>query len=120
MTPFTTDDSATRAIIEAQIDAFLRDDGASAFSFASPRLQQKFLNPQNFMEMVRSGYSAVYRPREVEFQGAFWEGETLRQDVLFVGPDNSVVLAHYYFEQQGDGSWRISAVIMEPLPDLST
>ena len=65
--PDAVDQSAIRGIIESQLEAFQRDDGTRAFSYASPGIRQRFGTADNFMAMVRSGYAAVYRPQEVEF-----------------------------------------------------
>ncbi|MGF1611725.1 MAG: DUF4864 domain-containing protein [Kiloniellales bacterium] len=108
---------AIRQVIQSQLDAFQRDDGASAFSYASPGIQRKFGNPATFMEMVRSGYAAVYRPREVEFRELRTSGSTVQQEVLFVGPDGKAVIAVYTMEKQPDGSWRINGVYFLAAPD---
>jgi len=106
--------------INAQLDAFQRDDGARAFSYATPALREQFGTPENFMAMVRGGYQAVYRPRSVEFLDArVIEGRT-GQAVRFVGPDGRAVIALYTMEQQPDGSWRIAAVQLIPSDELSS
>ena len=78
------DQAAIRTTIESQLAAFRRDDGAAAFSYAAPSIQEKFDTPENFMAMVRIGYEPVYRPREVEFHEiAVLEGAPT-QEVLLV------------------------------------
>jgi hypothetical protein len=57
------DQSAIRAIIQDQIEAFRRDDPALALSYASPALQTMFESQERFMAMVKQGYQPVYRPR---------------------------------------------------------
>ena len=113
--PGPADAAAIRAVIEHQLVAFQRDDAASAFSDASPGIQAKFGTPDVFMEMVRTGYQPVYRPRETEFRDLVAGPEGLVQKVLFVGPDGRPVLALYSMEREDDGSWRISGcVLLEP------
>src|SRR5258707_2393626 len=56
------DRAAIRQVIEAQVDAFRRDDGDAAFKYASPAIQGMFGSPEIFMYMVRQGYHLVYRP----------------------------------------------------------
>jgi hypothetical protein len=70
--------------------------------------------------MVRGGYAAVYRPREVEFRSLELQGAQWSQRVLVVGPDNVPVIARYIMEQQSDGSWRIDGCVLEPAPDMVT
>ncbi|GAB4353594.1 MAG: DUF4864 domain-containing protein [Kiloniellaceae bacterium] len=106
--------------ISAQLEAFQRDDGVRAFSYATPALRQLFRTPENFMAMVRGGYQPVYRPRSVEFLDArVIDGQTA-QAVRFVGPDGRTVIALYTMERQPDGSWRIAAVRLIPSAELSS
>ena len=111
--------AAIRTVIEQQLSAFQRDDGAAAFSYAAPAIQRRFQTPEIFMEMVRKGYAPVYRPQEVEFRDLRVRGNTLQQEVLFVGPDGEPVLALYSMQQQPDGRWRIAGVILLKAPDAS-
>ncbi|WP_340116678.1 DUF4864 domain-containing protein [Pelagibius sp. 7325] len=106
--------------IKAQLDAFQRNDGAAAFSYATPALRQLFGTPENFMAMVRGGYQPVYRPRSVEFLDARIIEGRIGQAVRFVGPDGRAVIALYTMEQQPDGSWRIAAVHLVPSDELSS
>jgi len=103
-----TDGAAIRKVIEDQIAAFKREDGVAAFGFASPDIRETFGSADQFMNMVRSGYQPVYRPRRIEF-GAIEEIEgTPAQHVWVVGPDGEDVEAIYYMQRQPDGSWRIN------------
>jgi len=110
--PSAADQKAIRGIIEAQLDAFQRNDGSSAFSYASPIIQRKFGSPENFMAMVEAGYAPVYRPREVEFLDSRVKDGQTAQAVRFVGPDGKSVIAIYSMEQQPDGNWRIAGVFL--------
>ena len=113
------DAAAIRPVIEPQIDAFRRDDGVAAFGYASPAIQQKFGNPASFMNMVRSGYPQVYRPRQFEFQSLSVEETGPVQEVLVVGPDGVPVMAVYLMQRQPDGSWRIDGCSLTQVPDRS-
>lgn len=111
---------AVRAVISQQLEAFQRDDGEGAFSFASPTIRQIFGTPERFMDMVRSGYRAVYRPQVVEFQELFQRGTRIFQNVFFVGPDGRAVIAEYEMQRQPDGSWKINGVRLGQAPDAIT
>ena len=115
-----SDRSAIRQVIENQLAAFQRDDGGEAFSYASPGIQRRFGTPDTFMAMVRNGYAAVYRPREVEIRGLRVEGGTIQQEVLFVGPDGKPVIAVYTMQRQADGSWKINGVYLIAAPGATT
>jgi Domain of unknown function (DUF4864) len=115
------DRGAVRAVIEDQLAAFQRDDGAAAFTFASPGIQAEFGTVENFMAMARSGYQPVYRPREVAFGDAtVGDDGRIVQRVLLVGPDGVPVMALYTMERQPDGSWRIAACMLTKAPDKTT
>ncbi len=106
------DRQAIRSIIQSQLDAFQRDDGHEAFSYASPGIRQMFQTAEIFMGMVRGGYAAVYRPRAVEFlETLVKDGRTI-QMMRVVGPDGVAVIAMYTMQRQPDGTWRISGVVL--------
>ena len=110
-----SDRQAIRAVIEAQIAAFKRDDGEAAFSFAAPSIREQFRTPQAFMFMVRTGYAPVYRPKQVEFQDVVGDAERPTQRVGLTGPDDRDVVALYVMERQPDGLWKIAGVaLVEP------
>lgn len=108
------DSAAIRSVIERQIAAFAKDDAATAFSFASPALQRQFGTPERFMQMVETGYRAVYHPRSVDFGVARRGDGTVVQEVDVIGPDGKGARAFYLMEQQPDGSWRINGVSLAP------
>jgi len=58
-----------KAVIGNQIEAFLADDFATAFTFASPMIREIFRTPENFGSMVRNGYPMVWRPAEIRYLG---------------------------------------------------
>ncbi len=106
------DRQTIRSIIQSQLNAFQRDDGHEAFSYASPGIRQSFQNPEIFMAMVRGGYAAVYRPRAVEFLETLVKDGRTVQMMRFVGPDGVAVIAMYAMERQPDGTWRIGGVVL--------
>ena len=113
------DRTAIVGVIQKQLDAFQGDRATEAFGYASPSIQQMFGTPDNFINMVRRGYPAVYRPRSVDFRELVTtEGRTV-QKVLFVGPDGVPVVADYFMQQEPDGSWRIDGCRLEQGTDQS-
>ncbi|MEQ9638807.1 MAG: DUF4864 domain-containing protein [Alphaproteobacteria bacterium] len=115
--PTQADQAAIRGVIEGQIEAFRRDDGAAAFGYAAPMIQSMFGDPDNFMRMVRTGYPQVYRPRSFEFRDMRMVGDRLIQSVLVIGPKGVPVLALYEMKQQPDGTWRIAGCTLAALSD---
>jgi hypothetical protein len=101
------DQTAIRDVIEGQVEAFRRDDGAAAFGYASPSIQGMFGSAETFMDMVRQGYRPVYRPQVFEFREIVTLQGMVTQKVHVIGPDGRPVTAFYPMTQQPDGSWRI-------------
>jgi hypothetical protein len=102
------DQAAIREIIQSQVDAFRRDDGAAAFGYASPMIQGMFGQSDVFMEMVRQGYRPVYRPKVFDFREIVELDGEIAQKVHVVGPDGKPVTAVYPMTKLPDGSWRIN------------
>jgi hypothetical protein len=94
------------------MDAFRRDDGAAAFSYASPSIRSRFQTPERFMVIVRRGYRPVYRPRSVKFLELIETGRQIFQKVWVLGPDGVPVNAYYVMERQPGGGWKIGGCIL--------
>jgi DNA-binding transcriptional LysR family regulator len=103
----SSDAAAVRRVIEAQIDAFRRDDAARAFSYATPGIRLTFGSAENFMEMVRTQYAVVYRPRTVAFDAPIFvaDGEIV-QPVRLTDAEGRSWIAIYPMERGSDGVWR--------------
>jgi hypothetical protein len=115
-----SDRTAIRQVIERQLQAFQRDDGAAAFSYAAPGIQSKFENAETFMDMVRQGYQAVYRPRAVQFKDIISLEGTPAQRIIVVGPDGVPMIAVYPMRRMLDGSWRIDGCVLVPFRQSDT
>jgi hypothetical protein len=111
------DQAAIRTTIESQLAAFQRDDGAAAFTYAAPSIREQFGTPDNFMQMVRTGYDPVYRPREVEFHDLVALDGAPAQEVLVVDQDGVAYLAYYLMQQQPDGRWLIKGCVLRRIAD---
>ncbi len=111
------DRAAIRAVIEAQIAAFRRDDGEAAFAHASPGIRGRFGSPESFMAMVRSAYGAIHRPAYLAFRDVRLVAGRLAQLIDVVGPDGRTVVAVYFMAQLTHGGWRIGDVyLIDPPP----
>ena len=113
------DRAAIRQVIEQQIAAFQRDDGAAAFAYAAPSIQAMFGNSENFMQMVRNGYQPVYRPKEFQFEKLVEVEGKIAQRLRVVGPDGRARLAVYVMERQPDGGWLIGGCVLLDLAEDS-
>jgi hypothetical protein len=113
------DRADSRGVIERQIDAFRRDDGAAAFAFASPELQTLFQDADRFMNMVRNGYQPVYLPKAYSFTGVAETESGLTETLSIEDADGQGWTAIYTLAKQPDGSWKITGCRLEKV-GLST
>ena len=104
---------AIEGTIRGQIDAFLADDFATAFTFASPNIKRIFQTPENFGTMVRNGYPMVHRPAQVQMlelrdvAGALW------QRVMVTDQAGRTHVLDYQMIQTPEG-WQINGVQLLP------
>ncbi len=115
-------DSPNRAIesvIQGQIDAFLEDDFATAFSYASPSIKGIFGTPDRFGQMVREGYPMVWRPSDVQFGELREVAGRLWQRVIVRDADGRVHALDYNMIPTEDG-WQINGVQLLQAPGLTT
>jgi ketosteroid isomerase-like protein len=115
-----TDRTAIRSVIERQLQAFQNNDATGAFAFASPGIQTQFVSPENFIQMVKTAYPAVYRPRSVLFEDLTNMGRVLTQPVLLLDPEGVPIRALYLMEKQSDGTWRINGCYLVPVEKKTT
>ena len=104
--------AAGQDVIESQINAFLNDDMATAYSFAAPQIKNLFPDEARFFDMVKKGYAPVYRPGNFAFGRGEVNGDGMVQEVLIAGPDGQDWTALYMLQRQPDGSWKIAGVRM--------
>lgn len=95
--------------IQGQVDAFLAEDPATAFTFASPNIKRLFGTPERFGSMVKSGYPMVWNPSEVKFLELRRQGQFLFQKVLFVDQNGAPHVLEYNMLET-DAGWQIDGV----------
>jgi hypothetical protein len=106
-----------QSVIKRQIDAFLKDDFATAFTFASPGIQGIFVTPENFGAMVRNGYPMVWRPTDVDFGELREVAGRLWQRVIVRDAEGRIHTLDYQMVEDADG-WRINGVQLLRAPDV--
>jgi hypothetical protein len=112
------DRDAIRDTIAAQLEAFQADDGSQAFLYATPEIRQQFKTVANFMQMVKTAYAPVYRPRGVLFGSLDEMQGTPAQSVFFMGATGEVVQAMYLMQQTPAGDWRIAGCFLVPMDEI--
>jgi hypothetical protein len=106
------DVAAAQRIIRSQVEALGRDDAATAYSFASPAIQEIFPQADIFMAMVRGSYRPVYRHRSFEFGEARISDGKIVQRVHIVDSEGVPWEALYTLELEPDGSVKISGCVL--------
>jgi hypothetical protein len=106
-----------RETIQSQIDAFLKDDFAQAFTFASPNIQSLFGTPENFGLMVRNGYPMVHRPRDVKMLELREVAGNLWQKVMITDQQGRTHILDYQMVESAEG-WQINGVQILPSPGV--
>jgi len=110
------DVEVTRQIIDEQIQAFLKDDAETAYSFAAPGVQARFPDKDKFFEMVKKNYQPVYHPGNYAFgrSKTIGDGEMILHEVIITGTDGKEWKALYKMVRQPDGTYRIGGVAIIP------
>ncbi|KMW59042.1 hypothetical protein AIOL_004023 [Candidatus Rhodobacter oscarellae] len=116
--PAKAQEDPIQGVISSQIEAFQRDDFATAFTFASPFIQRMFGSSERFGAMVRNGYPMVWRPADVTFSGQEQRGPFTYQVVRIRDAEGQF---HYleYEMLQGENSWQINGVQFIQAPELA-
>lgn len=109
---------AIQSTIEGQLQAFLADDAATAYSFAAPGIKAMFPTKEIFMEMVRQGYRPVYRPRSYSF-GELKVGAAGPEQLVDIVDANGDYWTAHYTLALVDGEWRITGCYLEEKPGVA-
>ena len=109
--PSSAQEAPIEGTIRAQIDAFLKDDFATAFGYASPGIQAMFGTPDRFGRMVVQGYPMVHRPAEVRMLGLESREGQLWQKVMITDAQGRLHILGYEMVETPDG-WRIDGVVL--------
>lgn len=104
-----------QGVIAAQVAAFQDNDFETAFSFASPGIQQIFGTPERFAAMVALGYGPIFKTLDYEFADLIGNARTPVQVVVFTGADLRSILAFYRMVLLPGLGWRIDGVQVRPL-----
>jgi hypothetical protein len=109
---------AIEATIAGQFDAFLAEDVATAWQFASPNIQRIFRDAQSFGRMVEQGYPMVWAPAEVAFIDLQSFGGIIVQRVQVIDQAGAVHYLGYQMIETADG-WKINGVQLLPPPQVA-
>lgn len=115
--PIEAQQDEIKSVISSQIQSFMKDDFATAFTFAAPNIKEIFQTSDRFGQMVRQSYPMVHHPAEVVFQELREEAGTMQQNVLIRDLQGQYFVARYSMVQV-NGDWQISGVSIEQSPGV--
>lgn len=95
-------------VVQAQLNAFARDDAARAFSYAAPNIRQLLGSAENFMAMVRTQYEMVYRPSSITFMQPNGDAYAAELKLQLTDQDGDAWIATYTLQRQKNKTWRIT------------
>lgn len=95
--------------IQRQIEAFMKDDFETAFTYASPGVQSIFQTPDQFRTMVQNGFPMVWRPSAVVFGATRAFGDMQLQLVDVADEAGARYLLEYQMVRTAEG-WRVAGV----------
>ena len=98
-----------QSTISLQLEAFLKDDFDTAFTFASPSIRSMFGTAQNFGQMVQRGYPMVWRPQKFNFLEHRKDPAGRAQDIQIIDQSGNVHYLRYFLIDTAMG-WKISGV----------
>lgn len=110
---------AMQQVIDAQLDAFARDDEQGAFAFASPGIQERFGTAHTFAQMVRDQYAVVYRAASRAFLRPVVEEGMVIFPVQLSDRDGRVWVALYTMQRVA-GAWRVAGCQLVPASATAT
>jgi Domain of unknown function (DUF4864) len=113
------DQSAIQKSIETQLNAFAGDDFITAYAQAAPIVKMAFPTTEQFMTMVKKGYTPVYRNTQRNF-GQIFEDQAGRPTmrVVLTAEDGKRYEAIYSMQKQEDGTWKIAGCSLILIPGL--
>lgn len=115
----SADQSAFQAVISGQLEAFKKDDGQGAYSFAAPIVKGIFPDAEIFMTMVKRGYEPIYKNSKYVFGDLTTDSHGRpAQHVIITATNGKRYEAVYAMQQQPDGSWKIAGVQMLEIPSV--
>ncbi|MCG3112113.1 MAG: DUF4864 domain-containing protein [Candidatus Manganitrophus sp. SB1] len=101
-----------QSVIRQQMKAFNEDDYATARTFASEGLRQRF-SKERFEKMVKSGYPQIAKSHLVSFGEILFSDDTQAAvaTVHVTGKDRVTVIARYLMVLEGN-AWKINGVMI--------
>ncbi len=117
LSPAAAQEAPIQNTIQSQLNAFMVDDFATAFTFASPTIKGMFGTAENFGTMVTQGYPMVHRPSAVKMLELREVAGNLWQRVMITDVAGRTQMLDYMMIETPEG-WQINAVQLLSSPDI--
>jgi hypothetical protein len=101
---------ALHAVINAQLDAFRKDDYAGAYVFADGAIKNQF-PLESFEHMVRTGYPAIAHSTSAKCGLSFDNGDEAVVNVRVFSANREPIDYQYTLHRDGQ-NWRITGVTL--------
>jgi len=111
--PLDADAQAAGRVVMQQLEAFRRDDFATAYTFASVNVRQMF-DRAGFEQMVRGGYPEIAHSASATVDGSRrGDAGEIYLFIRVLGDNGRTIEAVYELVSEG-GGWRINGVVTRP------
>jgi hypothetical protein len=114
-----TRNAQIEVVIQQQLDAFSADDFKTAFSFATPSIQERFGSAERFGLMVVHAYPMVWRATDVQYISLEEYPTYALQKVMVTDRDKALHILLYQMLPV-DNEWRIGGVRILKMPGSTT
>jgi len=101
-------------IISKQIAAIQSGNKKVAFSYASENIKKKFINEENFYQMVKNSYPQIYYAEKFVLGKVLVRNVNSIQEVNFLTNKLHTATAYYVFIKNDLDEWKIDGVIVRP------
>lgn len=105
------DEQAIRAVIQRQLEAFLRGDAPAAFDCVSQTTRGRFPGAQAFLERVRRRLKPLTRPRRIAFDELIDVQGQPAQPLLLQAAEGDPLLVICVMREEPEG-WRVEANLL--------
>ena len=100
-------------IISGQINAIKLGNKKIAFSYASKNIKRKFINEENFYQMVKNYYPQIFFSEKFLLGMVSNKEKKTIQEVKFYTNNLHTSTAYYIFIQNDSNEWKIDGVIIK-------
>tara|TARA_Y100001970_G_C14053358_1_gene760160 strand:+ start:606 stop:1043 length:438 start_codon:yes stop_codon:yes gene_type:complete len=100
-------------IISKQISAIQSGNKKIAFSYASKNIKKKFINEENFYQMVKNNYPQIYYSEKFKLGKILIRKVNSIQEVKLFRNKLHTATAYYIFIKNDLDEWKIDGVVIK-------